>query len=130
MAIKGRNKNYLSNSGVNVEALKTEAFEIELDIADSLHEVLIVIVAERATAAREERHGNGRQVPDGDVDERVGRRRRVMAHEKELEELRGLGILDKQCDAHLPTRGSTRESHRLGREGKQQQRGTGEGEEG
>lgn len=111
-----RNKNHLSNSGVDVEPLKTEALEIELHITNSLHEMLIVIRAERATAAREERHGNGRQVPDGDVHEGVGRRRRVVAHEKELEELRGLGILHNQRNAHLP-RGSTREGHRLAREG-------------
>ena len=112
-AMKERNKNHLSNSGVNVEALEAEAFEIEFHIAHSLHEGLIVIEARRATAAREERHGSGRQVPDGGVDERVGRRRRIMAHEKQLEELRGLGVLDKQRDAHLP-RDSDWDSHRAG----------------
>jgi len=70
---------------VDVKALETEAFEIEFDIADSLNEVLIVVVAGKAAAAREGRQGNGWQVPDGNVDKLMGRRRRVVAHEKELE---------------------------------------------
>lgn len=72
---------------MDVKALETETFEIEFHIADRLTEALIVVVAGRAAAAREERQGSGRQVPHSNVDEVMGRRRRVMAHKKELEEL-------------------------------------------
>jgi hypothetical protein len=95
---------YLNNSGVNVKALETEAFEIEFDIADSLTEVLIVGSITVSTA-RKDRQGSGRQVPDGNVDKSMGRRRRVMAHEKELEKLRRLSILDKQRDTNLRREG-------------------------
>jgi len=94
---------------VDVKALEAEAFEIEFDIADSLNEVLIVVVARRTATAREGRQGSGRQVPDGNVDKLMGRRRRVMAHKKELENLRGLSVLNKQRDANL-----RREGHGLG----------------
>lgn len=92
---------------MDVKALKTEAFEIKFHIADSLTKVLIV---RRAAAAREERQESRRQVPDCNVGKLMGRRRRVMAHEKELEELGGLGILNKQRDANL-----RREGHGVGR---------------